>query len=74
MALKIITIETLKKSIVEAIKAGHHNTSGIIEYCEAEGYYVDFCFALEKLECERVVVYKSTTLDPQCKVKGYYLR
>lgn len=69
-----MTVETLKKSIVEAIKAEHHDTKSMIEYCKAEEHYVDFCHALAKLECENVVVYKSDSLNPQCKVKGYYLR
>ena len=55
------SVETLKKRIVRAIKAGNHETRYIIESCKAD--YRTYCEAIAELQCEGVVVFKT----------GYYL-
>ena len=64
-SFKALSVETLKKRIVRAIKAGNNETRYILESCKAELDYWNFCKAIEELQCEGVVVFK-----PEL---GYYL-
>ena len=64
-AFKVLSVETLKKRIVRAIKAGNNETRYIIESCKAELFYWNFCEAMAELQCEGVVVFKPGL--------GYYL-
>lgn len=63
--MKELSVKTLKERIVKAIKAGNYKTQPIIEHCNAELYYRNFCKAIAELQCEGVVTYKSGD--------GYYL-
>ena len=62
---KVLSVETLKKRIVRAIKAGNNETRYIIESCKAELDYWNFCKAMAELQSEGVVVFKTDL--------GYYL-
>ena len=64
-AIKVLSVETLKKRIVRAIKAGNNEIKYIIESCKAELDYYNFCEAIAELQCEGVVVFKPGL--------GYYL-
>lgn len=63
--IEVLSVETLKKRIVRAIKAGNNETEYIIESCKAELFYWNFCKAIAELQCEGVVVFKTGL--------GYYL-
>lgn len=54
-----LTVGILKKRIVKAIKSGNNNSRCIIEACEAELWYKDFCKAIAELQIEGKVTYKS---------------
>lgn len=64
-AIKVLSVETLKKRIVRAIKAGNNETKYILESCKAEFFYYNYCEAIAELQCEGVVVFKPGL--------GYYL-
>lgn len=64
-AIKVLSVETLKKRIVRAIKAGNNETKYILESCKAEFFYYNYCGAIAELQCEGVVVFKPGL--------GYYL-
>ena len=64
-AIEVLSVETLKKRIVRAIKAGNHETRYIIESCKAEFFYRNFCSSIAELQCEGLVVFKPGL--------GYYL-
>ena len=64
-AIKVLSVETLKKRIVRAIKSGNNEIRYIIESCKAEFFYWNFCKAIEELQCEGAVVFKPGL--------GYYL-
>ena len=65
MNIKVLDVETLKKRIVKAIKAGNNETRYIIEACKAEFSYYNFCQSIAELQQEGTVIYKSGL--------GYYL-
>lgn len=57
-AIKVLSVETLKNRIVKAIKAGNHETRYIIESCDAELSYYNFCEAIADLQSAGTVVLK----------------
>ena len=63
--MNVLEVQTLKKRIVKAIKAGNNETRYIIEFCEAELWYYNFCKAIAELQQEGIVIYKNGL--------GYYL-
>ena len=48
--MKKLSVEILKKLILEAINAGYHHTGDIIQVCEAEISYHNFCQAIAGLK------------------------
>ena len=63
--MKVLDVQTLKRRIVKAIKAGNNDTQYIIESCKAELFYYNFCTAISELQHEGTVIYKTGL--------GYYL-
>lgn len=54
-----LTVGILKKRIVRAIKSGNNKSHNIIEACDAELWYSNFCKAIAELQVEGKVIYKS---------------
>lgn len=50
--METLNFETIKRRIIKAIKAGNNKTTFIIEACNAEMFYSDFCKALAELQIE----------------------
>ena len=50
--METLNFETLKRRIIKVIKAGNNKTTFIIEACNAEMFYSDFCKALAELQIE----------------------
>lgn len=50
--METLNFETLKRRIIKAIKSGNNKTTFIIEACNAEMFYSDFCKALAELQIE----------------------
>lgn len=65
--MKKLSVEILKKLILEAINAGYHHTGDIIQVCEAEVSYHNFCQAIAELQSEGVVFYKKKLGYQKCK-------
>ncbi len=53
-----MTVKELARRIPDAIKAGKHHTSEIMEACDAELFYREFCLAIAALQQAGIVVYK----------------